>query len=126
MMFGSLGKYVMAIHATSMAVGSEEVCWVITDDQQHPLSHNSNRHQNKIDMQATVIAIMRSDLCHTLDESQKLKEMFNPDQLVEAMTKVVSNMTMKESPKTSQDTQYHGNFNFIGRTRQPLLGQWDT
>ena len=97
MMFGSWRKCAKAIHSTSMAVGSKEVSGVTTDDQQ--LSHNSCRHQNKINAQATEIATRRSELNHTLDENQKLKEMFNPDQLAEAMTKVVSNMTMKESPK---------------------------
>ena len=56
---------------------------------------------------------------HVLDESQKLKEMFN--QLAEAITKVVSSMTMKENPKTSQGTQYKGNSNYVGRLKQPQL-----
>ena len=47
--------------------------------------------------------------------------MFKPDWLVEAMTKVVSNMTMKESPKTSQGTQYKGTSNYVGKLRQPQL-----
>ena len=46
---------------------------------------------------------------------------FNPDQLVEAMTKVVSMMTMKEHPKTSQGTQYNDASSYNGRQRQPQL-----
>ena len=45
---------------------------------------------------------MSSELNQALDENRKLKDMFNPDWLVEAMMKAVSNMTMKESPKTLQ------------------------
>ena len=47
--------------------------------------------------------------------------MFNPDQLVEAMTKVVSMMTVKECPKTSHSTQYKGASSYAGRQRQPQL-----
>ena len=47
--------------------------------------------------------------------------MFNPDQLVEAMTKVVSMMTMRESLKISQGTQYKSTSNYVGRQRQPQL-----
>ena len=47
--------------------------------------------------------------------------MFNPDQLVEAKTKVVTSMTMKESLKTSQGTQYKGTSSYVGRPRQPQL-----
>ena len=65
---------------------------------------------------------MRLELNQALDEKWKLKEMFNPNWLVKAMTKVVSNnMTMKESPKTSQGTQYKGAFNYVSRLRQPEL-----
>ena len=49
MMFGSWGKCVKAI-PTSTAVVGEEVNRAITDDQQQPLSHNTHRHQNKIDV----------------------------------------------------------------------------
>ena len=41
--------------------------------------------------------------------------------MVEAMTKVVSAMTVKESLKTSQDTQYKGVSNYVGRQQQPQL-----
>ena len=37
------------------------------------------------------------------------------------MLKVVNNMTMKESPKTSQDSQYKSASNYVGRPRQPQL-----
>ena len=104
-----------AIHTAPVAAGSG----VTTDDQQHPLSCNSHKHQNKINAQATEIATMWSELYHALDESWKLREMFNPDWLVEAMMKEVTNMTVKGSPKTSQGTQYHGNSNYIDRLRQP-------
>ena len=69
---------------------------VKSNDQQ--LSNNSHGHQNKIDTQATEIATMSLELNHALDESRKLRDMFNMDWLVVAMSKPVSNMTMKESP----------------------------
>ena len=47
--------------------------------------------------------------------------MFNPDQLVETVTKAVSNMTMKESPKILQGTQYKSASNYVGRQRQHQL-----
>ena len=49
----------------------------------------------------------------------KLKNMFNPDQLVEAMTKLTNTMTMKEHPKTPQGAQYKGASSYVGRQRQP-------
>ena len=54
-----------------------------------------------------------------LEENHKLKEIFNPDQLVDAILKVISNLTVKESAKITQVTQYHGNANYVGRLRQP-------
>ena len=117
MMFSNQGKDTKAIHTTSMGVGSEEVSRVTTDDQQHPLSHNSHRHQNKINTQGAKIATVKSELNHALDENWKLIEMFNPDCLVEAMMKAASKMTMREITKTSWGTQYHGNSNYIGRLR---------
>ena len=101
------------MHATSSAVNSEEIGGDTLQDQHS--SHNSHKLQNKIDAQATEIAMVRSELDKTLQENQRLKNMFNPDQLVEAMTKVVSTMTMKEHPKTSQDTQYKGASSYVGR-----------
>ena len=115
MLFGSSEKYAKEIHLTSVAVGIEEVSGVKSDDQQHPLSNNSHRPQNEIDVQATEIATVRLGLKHTLDETWKLKEMLNPDQLVEAITKAISNMTIKESPKTSQGPQHKGTSNYVGR-----------
>ena len=64
---------------------------------------------------------MKSELNHALEENQKLKEMFNQDQLVEAISKVVNNISMKEGAKTWQGTQYQGNSDYVGRLRQPKL-----
>ena len=41
--------------------------------------------------------------------------------MVEAMTKVVSDMTVKECPKTSWGIQYKGVSNYVGRQQQPPL-----
>ena len=43
------------------------------------------------------------------------------DWLVGAMTKVISNKTMKDMAKTSQGTQYKGPSNYISRLRQSQL-----
>ena len=64
---------------------------------------------------------MRLELSWALEENQKLKDMFNLDWLVETMTKSVSNMTMKESPKSLQGTQYKSASNYVGRLRQCKL-----
>ena len=55
------------------------------------------------------------------EENCKLKEMFNLDQLVDGILKVISNITVKECPKTSQGTQYHGNSNYVGKLGQPCM-----
>ena len=102
MMFSCMGKCVKAIHTASMSVGREEVGEDTTDDQQHLLYCNFQRYQNKIDAQTTETATMVSESNHAFDENQKLKEMFNLDQLIETMMKVVNNMTMKESPNHLQ------------------------
>ena len=47
--------------------------------------------------------------------------MFDLDQLVEAITKVVSTMVVKEHLKTSQGTQCKGISSYVGRQRQPQL-----
>ena len=118
MMFGSRGKSTKAIYATSVAVDTEDIGGHTKQDH---LSHNSCKHQNKINAQATVFATVRSELNKALQENKKLENMSNPDQLVEAMTKVVSTMTVKECPKTSQGTQYKGASNYMGRQWQPQL-----
>ena len=100
-------------------MSSEEISGVTLHDQQ--LSHNSCRHQSKINVQAAKIATVRSQLNKALEENQKLKDMFNLDQLVEAMTKAVRTMSMKESLKTSQDPQYKSASGYVGRQRQPKL-----
>ena len=102
-----------------MAVNSEETGGDTCQDQH--LYHNSHKHQNKINTQAAEIATVRLELDKVLQENQKLEILFNPDQLVEAMTRVVSTMTMKECPMTSQDTQYKGASSYVGMQQQPQL-----
>ena len=109
----------MATNPISAPLSSDEIIGVTLQDQQ--LSLNSHRHQNKIDAQAAEIATVRLKLNKALEENQKIKDMLNPDQLVETMTKAVSNMTMKESLKTLQGTQYKSASNYVGRLRQPQL-----
>ena len=95
--------------ATSVVVDNED----IGQDTEHHLSHNSWKRQNEINAQTTKIAAVKAKLNKALQENKKLKDLFNPDKLVEAMTKVVSGMTMKEYQKTLQGTQYKGNY--VGR-----------
>ena len=94
MMFGSRGKHAKVVHTTSAAVTSEEI-----GRQEQHLSHSCHKHPNKINAQATKIATVKSELNKVLQENQKLKNVFIPDQLVEAMSKVVSTMTIKECLK---------------------------
>ena len=114
-----------AINPTSVAVSSEEIGGGTLQDQQS--SCNSHRHQSKNDAQATRIATVRLELDKVLKENQKSNDMFNLDQLVEAMTKVVSTMAVKESPKTLQGTQYKSAFNYMGKLTAPIViwCQWD-
>ena len=70
-MFNSQGKWAKAIHSTSVAVGSEEVSRVTSDDQQ--LFCSPHRHHNKIDAWGTEIATMRLQLNCALDENTKLQ-----------------------------------------------------
>ena len=85
MIFSSRGKHVKAVHATSAAVNNEKIGGDTLQEQ--PLFHNSCEWQNKINAQATEIATVRSELRKALQENHKLKNLFNPDQLVEAMSK---------------------------------------
>ena len=112
-MFGSQGQHARAVHTTSVTVNSGEIGGVSLQEQ--PLSHNSHKWQNKIDAQAARIATVRSELNKALKENQKLKNLFNPDQLVETMTKAVSTMIVKECPKTSPGTEYKGASSYVSR-----------
>ena len=78
------------------------------NDTDQQLSHNSRKRQYKIDAQAAKITTLKAKLNRALQENKKLKDLFNLEKMVEAMTKVVSAMTMKECWKTSQGTQYKG------------------
>ena len=114
LMFNSRGKQQCArVNVTSAAVES--------GDLEH-LSHNSRQRQNKINAQATEIAQMKTELNKALQENKQLKSLFSPDKMVEAMTKVVSSMTVHSHPtSTSKGTQYQGASSFIGRPRPPQL-----
>ena len=64
---------------------------------QKTVSHNSCKRQNKIDAQAAEIATVKVELYKALQENKKkLKDLFNPDKMVEAMTKAVGAMIMRE------------------------------
>ena len=110
-MFGSRRKHAKAIHTTSVAINNED----ISGDTEEHLSHNSCKRQNKSDAQATGIAMVKKELNIALHENKRLKDLLNPEKIVEAMTKVVSAMTMKEHLKTPQGTQYNGASNYVGR-----------
>ena len=91
-------------------------------DQEH-LSHNSRQRQAKIDAQAAEIANMKAELNKALQENKQLKSLFSPEKMVEAMTKVVSAMTVQNCPSSSSSkgTQYQGALSFIGRPRPSQL-----
>ena len=122
MMFGSWEKCAKAINPTYVAVSNEEISGITSQDQQ--LSHNSYRCQSKIDAQATKIATVRLELNKTLEENWKLKDMFNLDWLVEAVTKVVSTMTMKESPKSNTGHSIYKCFQLCWKAETALVGTW--
>ena len=91
LMFNSKGKCMKVVSATSAAVDSGE-------SRDH-LSHNSRKWQNKIDAQAAEITTVKAELNKALEENKKLKDLFSPEKKIEAMTKVVSAMTMQGHPK---------------------------
>ena len=112
-MFNSWGKQCVKASVTTSAVDSG-------DCQEH-LSHNSRKRQTKIDAQAAEIATMKTELNKTLQENKRLKSLFSPEKMVEAMTKAVSAMTMQSHPTSSRGTLYQGASSYIGRPRQPQL-----
>ena len=77
--------------------------------------------QSKIDAQAAVIASMKSELNKALQENKKLKSLFSPEKMVEAMSKTVGAMTVQSCPTSLRGTQYQGALSFIGRPRPPQL-----
>ena len=93
---------------------------VDSGDQEH-LSPNSRQRQTKIDAQAAEIATMKTELKKALQENERLKSLFSPEKMVEAMTKVVSVMTMQSCLTSFRGTQYQGASSYIGRPRQPQL-----
>ena len=99
LMFNSQGKKCMKANITTAAVDS--------GDQEH-LSHNSRQRQSKINAQAAEIASMKSKLDNALQENKRLKSLFSPEKIVEAMTKAVSAMTVQScpTPTSSKGTQY--------------------
>ena len=116
LMFNSWGKQQRA-RATVSATAAE------CGDVEH-LSRNSRQRQNKIDAQAAEIAHMKTELNKALQENKQLKNMFSTEKMVEAMTKVVSSMTVQSRPSSSsKGTQYKEASNFIGRPRPPQLAR---
>ena len=112
LMFNSRGKCVKADVSSSA---------VVCGDTEEHLSHNSRRQQSKIKAQGDVITAVKTELNKTLEENNKLKCLFSPEKMVEAMSKVVSAMTMQGHPEASKATQDQGASNYIGRLRQPQL-----
>ena len=113
-MFNSWGKQCTKVSVTTAAVESR--------DQEH-LSCNSRQRQAKIDPQAAEITSMKAKLNKALQENKKLKSLFSPEKMVEAMTKAVSAMTVQShrTSTSSRGTQYQGASSFIGRPRPPQL-----
>ena len=91
---------------------------VDSGDQEH-LSHNSRQRQVKIDAQAAKITSMKAELNKALQENKKLKSLFSPEKMVEAMTKMVSAMTMQRCPTSSRDIQSQGDSSFIAGLGHP-------
>ena len=113
LMFNSQGKQGARANIMTAAVES--------GDPEH-LSCNPRQRQNKINAQAAEITNMKAELNKALQENKQLKNLFSPDRMVEAMTKVVSAMTMQRCPSSSsKGTQHQGASNFIGRPRPPQL-----
>ena len=112
LMFNSWGKQHAKASVTTAAVDS--------GDHEH-LPHNSRQRQAKTDAQAAKIASMKTKLNKALQENKKLKGLFSPEKMVEAMMKVVSAMTVQSRPTSSRGTQYQGASSFIGRPRPPQL-----
>ena len=81
----------MKANVTSLAVDCG-------DTEEH-LPHNSRRQQSKIDAQAAQIATVKTALNKALEENKKLKSLFSPEKMFEAMSKAVSAMTMQGHPK---------------------------
>ena len=106
-MFNSRGKHRKVVIVTSAAVDNG-----YTEDQ---LSPNSRKRQHKINAQAAEITTVKAQLNKALEENKRLKNFFSPEKMVEAMTKVVSALTMKKHTKTSQSTQYKGASDYIDR-----------
>ena len=120
LMFNSWGKCAKAVNVTSAVVDS--------GDSEDQLSHNSRKRQHKIDAQAAEITMVKAELNKALEESKSLKNLFSPENMVEAMTQAVSAMTMQGHPKTLKGTQYQGASNYIDRgatAPASTLCQWD-
>ena len=112
LMFNSWGKQCAKANITAA---------VESGDQEH-LLHNSRQREAKINAQAAEIANMKAELNKSLQENKQLKSLFSPEKMVEAMTKVVSTMTVQSHPSSSsKGTQYQGVLSFIGRPRPPQL-----
>ena len=111
-MFNSQGKQCAKANVTTAAVDS--------GDQEH-LSCNLRQRQTKINAQAAEITTMKTELNKALQENKRLKSLFSPEKMVEAMTKVVSAMTVQTCLTSSMGTQYQGASSYIGRPRQPQL-----
>ena len=112
-MFNSRGKQHAKVNITTSAANS--------GDSQEYLSHNSRRRQTKINAQAAEISTMKTELNKALQENKQLKSVFSPEKLLEAMTKVVSAMTVQDHPTSSRGTQYQEASSYIGRPMQPQL-----
>ena len=81
LMFNSRGKCAKVVSATSAAVDS--------GDTRDHLSHNFRKRQSKINAQAAEITAVKAELNKALEENKKLKDLFSPEKMIEAMTKAV-------------------------------------
>ena len=92
MMFGSRRKHTKAIHTTSVSVTSEEIGGI-----QNNICPTIPQASKQDQCPSHPDSVVKSELNKVLKENQKLRNLFNPDKMVETMTKVVSTMTMKAS-----------------------------
>ena len=60
-------------------------------------------HKHKINAQAADITAVKAELNKVLEENKKLKSLFGPEKMIEAMTKVVSAMTGQGAQRHQRD-----------------------
>ena len=117
--FGKRCKKDTKMHVTTAAISGESS----PGAQKDPMSCNSRKHQNTIDIQAVEITSMQANLKKAQEENKKPRWVFDPSSIAQVICKAVNSLQTKPDRSSSGMvwSPSHAGKPYHGKQRPPQL-----